>query len=196
MKKLLPIAVSLILASSAAFAQQNVRVRGMITAFDGNTLSLKARDGKDLQLQLAPDAAVATAKRISFADLKPGAYVGVESRKRADDALVAMEVHTLPPQVPSGHISPWDLEPGSIMTNANIATISKLSGANEVTFEYKGGSQKILVPEGTPVTTFVPADRSALKPGEHVFIAARQEADGKLTALRIQASKDGARPLH
>lgn len=157
---------------------------------------MKSRDGKDVNLGLAPDATVATAKLITVADLKPGAYVGVESRKRADGVLVAMEVHTLSPEVPSGHTAAWDLEPGSIMTNANVGTVSKVTGGNEFTLDYKGGSQKILVPEGTPIITYVPADRSALKPGEHVFLTARQETDGRLTALRVQASKDGVRPLH
>lgn len=184
-----------VILSTAAEAQTNVRIRGTITALDGNVLSLKSRDGKDVNLALAPDATVATAKLITVADLKPGTFVGVESRKRADGVLVAMEMHTLSPQVPAGHTA-WDLEPGSIMTNANVGTVSKVTGGNEFTLEYKGGSQKILVPEGTPIITFVPADRSALKPGEHVFIAARQETDGRLTALRVQASKDGVRPLH
>ncbi len=55
--------------------------------------------------------------------------------------------------------------------------------------------QKIHVPEGAPVVTAVPADRAALKPGEHVFFAADHAADGKMTASgRIQVSKDGVRP--
>ena len=51
------------------------------------------------------------------------------------------------------------------------------------------------MPEGTPIVTAVPADRSALKPGEYVFLGAEQGADGKVTASgRIQVSKDGVRP--
>jgi len=48
------------------------------------------------------------------------------------------------------------------------------------------------VPPNTPIVTTVPAERSSLKPGKCVFVAARVDADGKMTALRIQASKDGS----
>jgi hypothetical protein len=59
---------------------------------------------------------------------------------------------------------------------------------------YQGGSQKIFVPEGTPVVTSVPGTRSDLKPGEYIFSSAQQDADGKITAQRITVSKDGIKP--
>ena len=69
-------------------------------------------------------------------------------------------------------------------------------GGQEITLQYKDGTQKILVPPGTPIVTFVPGDRSALKPGETIFTSARVESDGKMSVQRIQVSKDGARPAH
>jgi hypothetical protein len=50
------------------------------------------------------------------------------------------------------------------------------------------------VPAGTPIGTTVPADPSFLKPGEYVFVSAQVDAEGKMTALRIQVSKDGFKP--
>lgn len=196
MRKLFLIGLSLFLASSFASAQTNVRIRGTITALDGDVLSVKSRDGRDLRLQLAPDVTVFAAKATTLAELKPGTYVGSAARPRADGTLVAIEVHTLAPQVPPGHSNNWDLEPGSTMTNANLAGVVKTSGGNEITLQYKDGSQKILVPEGTPIVTFEPADRSALKPGEYIFTGARQEADGKVVTQRIQVSRNGVRPAH
>jgi len=58
----------------------------------------------------------------------------------------------------------------------------------------KPNTFKQLTPEGTPIVTSVPADRSALKPGVYIYTVARQEADGRIVAQRIQASKDGVRP--
>jgi hypothetical protein len=183
----------LLVATTAAFAQAPVRVRGTITALSGEVLSVKSREGKDLKLQLAPDLGVSTAKSTTLAELK-GKYVGATAVNK-DGKLVAVEVHALSPQAPPGHM-PWDLQPGSTMTNATLEGISQASGGNEITMNYKGGSQTILVPPGTPIVDFVPGSRADLKPGEYIWTSARQEADGKLLAQRISVSKDGVKPPH
>jgi hypothetical protein len=182
-----------LVASVVANAQTNVRVRGTITGVAGNVLSVKSRDGKDLKLDMSEKTTVAAAKAITLADLKAGDYVGVTAMKDADGKLIAREVHTIARTVREGH-GPWDLEPGSTMTNANVATVVKAGSGHELSLEYKDGSQKIVVPPSTPVVTTVPADRSFLKPGEYVFTSASVDAEGKMTVLRIQVSKDGVRP--
>ena len=180
--------------TAAISAQTTERIRGTITALDGNTLSVKSRDGKDLKIELTEKASVATVKAMTLADLKPGDYVGSTTRKRADGVLVAVEIHSVPQGVGEGH-RPWDLEPDTMMTNANIASTVQAAGGQNLTLEYKGGSQKILVPPGTPIVTTVAADRSFLKPGEYVFFNADVAADGKMTVSgRIQVSKDGVKP--
>jgi hypothetical protein len=185
------------LSAVPADAQQKpMRIRGTITAFDGTMLSVKSRDGRDLVIELGEKASVATAKAMTLADLKQGDYVGSTTIKRDDGTLVAVEVHTIPRTVREGH-GPWDLLPGSMMTNANIASLVDSDGGQELTLEYKDGSQRILVPPGTPIVTTVSADRSFLKPGEYVWLNAAVGADGKLTfSGRIQVSRDGVRPPH
>jgi hypothetical protein len=183
---------ALISASVAAYGQTNLRVRGTITAFDGNVLSVKTREGKDLQLKLDEKAVVVAAKSMKLEDLKPGDYVGTTTMAR-DGALVAVEVHTLSPTAAQGH-RPWDLQEGSMMTNGNVGTVVQSAGAHQLTLEYKGGSQKVVVPPGTPIVTNTPADRSALKPGEYIFTTAQLAADGAMTVQRIQVSRDGVKP--
>ncbi|MFL5310620.1 MAG: hypothetical protein ACJ79H_09235, partial [Myxococcales bacterium] len=102
MKKVAPFALALV--GLAAFAQTTQRVRGTITRLDGDVLTVKSRDGKEVRVQLAPDAQVAVAKATTLADIKPGTYVGSAAVKRGDGTLVAKEVHTIPPQVPAGHM--------------------------------------------------------------------------------------------
>jgi len=182
----------LILTSTAVLAQTNVRVRATVTAVEGDVLSVKTRDGRDLKVHLAPDASVATAKAIKLSELPANAYVGVTAVKKGE-RLVALEVHTIPPQAAAG-VTPSDLQDGATMNNANLAGTAKASGGNEITLQFKDGAAKIHVPDGTPVVTSVPADRSALKPGVYIYSNARQEADGRIVAQRIQASKDGVRP--
>jgi hypothetical protein len=179
-------------AALSAHAQSTLRVRGTISDFDGSTLSVKSREGKDLKLKLADNASIVTAKAIALSDLKPGDYVGSATRTGPDGVRVAIEVHTLAPTTPEGHIA-WDLEPESMMTNANVASVESSAG-QYVTLKYKDGSQRILVPAGTPVVTNTPGSRSDLKPGEYIFTTAQVGADGTLVVQRIQVSKDGVRP--
>jgi hypothetical protein len=177
----------------AAHAQTPHRVRGTITALDGDVLSVKTREGKDLKLKLGDKLVVVAAKPMKLEDLKPGDYVGTTTQKRADGALVAVEVHTLPTTAKPGH-TPWDLEPGSMMTNGNVGTVGQAAGARELKLEYQGGSQTIVVPPTTPIVTNVPADRSALKPGEYVFTTAQVSPDGSMVVQRITVSRDGVKP--
>lgn len=183
----------LLLAASAAFAQAPTRVRGTITALEGDVLSVKSRDGSDLKIQLAADLGVTTARATTLAELKDK-YVGVTAISK-DGKLTALEVHAIPPQAPAGHM-PWDLQPGSTMTNANLEGIAQASGGNEITMKWKDGTQKILVPQGTPVVAFVPGSRADLRPGETIWTSARKEADGRIVAQRINVSKDGVKPPH
>jgi hypothetical protein len=180
--------------ADAAYGQVSLRVRGIITGLEGNVLSVKTREGKDLKLRLSDKTAVVAARAMKLEDLKPGDYVGTTTQRRPDGSLVAVEVHTLPPTVKPGHI-PWDLQPGAMMTNGNVAgMVAKSADGQRLTLEYQGGSQTVLVPPGTPIVTNTPADRSALKPGEYIFTAAAVAADGTMTVQRIQVSRDGVRP--
>lgn len=187
------LAAGLLLASAFATAQTPMRIRGTITHLEGDVLSVKTRQGQDVKVNLAPNFTVAAAKAVTLADFGPGTYVGSTAKKNAAGQLVATEVHRLPPQAPAGH-TPWDSAPGDTMTNANVAQVVKAAGGNELTLEYKGGSQKILVPDGTPIIDFVPGEKSLLVPGATVFIGANVAADGKISAGRVAVSKDGAKP--
>jgi hypothetical protein len=182
----------LLLATATAFAQAPTRVRGTITGLDGDVLSVKSRDGKEVKIHLTSDAQVVTTKAAKAADFKPGSYVGVTSVKGPDGRLVARRVHALGPQVPQMH-GPWDSMPDSMMTNANIESSAQVSGGNELTLKYKDGEQKILVTPKTQFFTFVPGTRADLKRGETIFTGARNEG-GKLVAQRVAVSKDGIQP--
>jgi hypothetical protein len=181
------------LVCSLAFAQQPpTRVRGTITALDGNVLSVKSRAGEDLQLHLAPDVGVTTAKATTLDALK-GKYVGCTAVSK-DGRMVAVEVHAIPPQAKPGQF-PWDLMPSSSMINANLEGLAQVSGGSEIVLNYPNGSQTVLVPPGTPIVAFDPGSRADLKPGETIWTNARQEGD-KIIVERLNVSKDGVRPPH
>jgi hypothetical protein len=192
MKRLFLLAVSALLLASLTAQAQNMRVRGTISSLDGDVLSVKTREGKDVKVQLAPDAQVATTKKVSAEEFKPGSYVGVTSVKGPDGRLVAKRVHALGAQVPQMH-GAWDGIPNSMMTNSNITGITKMGDGNELTLKNKDGEQKILVNAETEYYNFVPGTRADLKRGETIFTGARVDGD-KLLAQRVTVSKDGIKP--
>jgi hypothetical protein len=191
--------VLLAFVSSIASAQAPTRIRGQITGLDGNVLSVKTREGKDVKINLADNVGVSAVKKISMADIKPGDFVGPASRKRPDGSLEAISLQLFPAAlrgvVSEGHTN-WDLEPGSMMTNATVASMVQTNNGRELTLQYKDGTQKVVVPDNIPIFTTVPGDRSLLKPGEYIFTTARPGPDGTLTAARVTVSKDGVRPAN
>ncbi|MBI2455691.1 MAG: hypothetical protein HYV46_06100 [candidate division NC10 bacterium] len=80
------------------------------------------------------------------------------------------------------------------MTSATVSAVVQSAGGREMTFDYKGGSQKVLAPESVPMFTTVPADRSLLMPGADVFTSMQVSADGKLSSSRVRVNKGGVRP--
>jgi len=179
--------------ATTAIAQTNVRIRGTITSIDAASIAVKSRDGRDLRLALPENATVAVAKAVRFDEIKEGDFLGVTSKPGPNGAEVAVEVHYLAPTTTPGQ-SAWDLEPNSKMTNATVQAKVVGTASRELTLSHPGGTQKVVVPEGIPLVRTVPGTRADLKPGEYVFVSAQAAADGGLTALRIQVSKDGVRP--
>jgi hypothetical protein len=192
MRKLLIGLLSFALAG-AALAQAPARIRGTITAVNGDVLAVKTRDGRNIELKLAPDAVVVTPKRVSAQEFKQGSYVGVTSLKGADGRLVAKRVHALGPQVPQMHGN-WDSIPNSMMTNATIESMAQVSGGTELTMKYKDGHEKILTNADTEYYNFDNGSRADLKAGESIFTTARVGDDGKFATARIVVGKNGVNP--
>ena len=187
---------TILIAGAAAQTPGPSRVRGTITAIDGNVLSVKAREGQDLKIDLAPNATFAYMRKVDLADIKPGTPLGTTAGKGDDGKLVARELHVFNPDRPipnEGH-RPWDLEPESTMTNAMVTATVQANTGRELTLTYKGGEQRVLVPAGIPIVMAVESDRSALVAGQYAYIAVAAGADGRLTATRLQLTRDGVRP--
>ncbi len=174
-----------------------VRVRGQIEAVDGANLVVRSRDGERLNIRLADTAGVSGVVMGSPADLVPGRYIGAATLGEREGSLVALEVLLFPEAMRGaneGHYA-WDLKPQSMMTNATVADVSAAADGHTMLLKYKDGERKVLVPAGTPIVTFVPADRSAIVPGAWCFIgAAQRQPDGSLLAMRIAVGLNGVVP--
>jgi hypothetical protein len=190
----------LVLAASTTWGQDTVRVRGTIEQVEGQTLRVKSRDGGELKVTLADNALVVGIVKASLSDIKPGSFVGVTGMPQADGSQKAVEVHIFPEAMRGtgeGHY-PWDLRPQSTMTNANVVNIEQAVTGIEgrtLTMKYKDGEKKIAVPPDVPIVAYVMSDKSELKPGAKIFIAAAKKLpDGTLQAPRVNVGKDGLTP--
>jgi len=196
--RLMTLALAACLMASGALAQTATPswIRGTIASLNGQTLAINTREGPKVDVSLNDPLTVTTVKRLKLADIKEGSYVGVASKTGADGSAQALEVLVFPDSmrgVGEGHYA-WDLQPGSMMTNANVTAVVKVKKGNDLTLTYKDGTQKITVPPSTPIVTFAPAERSDLKPGAHVMFGATKSPDGKLTASRITVGTNGVNP--
>ncbi len=173
------------------------RVRGAITRMMGDELEIKTRDGKAITIKLTDSTKVNAVLPARMSDIKRGSFVGITAVPGGpENSLRALEVHIFPEAqrgTGEGHYD-WDLAPGSTMTNADVAATVLYHKGKQLMLRYKGGTQKITVPNGVPIVTFSPGDRSLLTAGTQVFVLVQPGADGSLTALRIIAGKDGMTP--
>jgi hypothetical protein len=92
-----------------------------------------------------------------------------------------------------GHY-PWDLKPQSTMTNANVEQVVSAVDGRTLTLKYKDGETKIIVTANAPIVTYVPRDKSDIKPGAKVFIVAVEQADGTLQGRAWRIGRDGVTP--
>jgi hypothetical protein len=171
------------------------RVRGVVDKLDGQTLTVKSREGEVLTIALAPDVAVQTLVKKSLADIKPGDFVASTGIKDKDGKIHAIEVRIFPTATPDGGRQfAWDLGPDSVMTNATVGTVTKAPEGMSLHVTFKGGESEYSVGPDVPVLANAPGDTSLLKPGAAVFVIALKNPDGRLTSSRIYAEKDGIKP--
>src|SRR6516165_1252637 len=151
-----------------------VRVRATIEKVDGTTLTVKARDGAEMTVNLA--------------DVKPGSYIAVTGMPQPDGSQKALAVFIFPEAqrgLAEGH-RPWDFAANSTMTNATVD--SQVAGVQGQTLavKYKDGEQKFLVTPATQITAATRKSAADLKPGQKMSVfAAKKLSDGTLEAPNI-----------
>ena len=200
MDRRLFLATALLVGSTAvaAIAQTAppTRVRGTIAALDGNNLTVNSRDGQKLAIVLKDPVTVATVKKVELSAIEPNSFIGTATRTGADGKLTAIEVLVFPEAMrgTGEGFYPWDLEPGSMMTNGTVKGAVTAASGRELTIGFKDSSNTVCVPPTAPIVTFAPATRDDLKLGAPVFLIAMKNADGTLAAARVTVGKDGVAP--
>lgn len=171
-------------------------VRGTIDKISGSSIQVTTSSGDHVTLKLSDNAHYTLIEPIAIQAIKPGSFIGTAAVTQPDGTLKALEVQVFPESmrgVGEGH-HPWDLGSASTMTNGTVGDL-KVSQGRLLTLTYKGGEQKVFVPENAPVITYEPATRAALKDGAHIIASvAKSEDGGTMTATSIGVGKDGLTP--
>jgi Domain of unknown function (DUF5666) len=186
------IGLALTITASLASAQAPVRIRGTITKVDGQTLSIKSREGQDLTVKLTPTGSVGAVIKASLTDIKAGSFVGIAALADGKGGWRALEVLIFPEAMRGTGEGdrPWDLVPESTMTNAAVSDVVTKVDGHTLTLKFKEGEKTFTVAPDTAIVTFAPADKIELKPGAKVFIGgAMKQADGSFETTRVNVGR-------
>ena len=183
-------------------AQPTQRVRGTIEKVDGNTLLLKSPTGAPVTLTLTDNAVIVGVLKASVADIKEGSYIGSGAMPQPDGTQKAVEVHIFAESQRGqgdGHRDGWDgTAYGSgvgTMTNGAVGQAVTSVDGPVITVKYQGGEKKVVVGPNTPIVRYEVGEKSELKPGAAIAVAAAtKKADGSFEAARINVGRNGVVP--
>jgi len=193
---LLCLALALVCAQAVAQPAQNRRIRGTIESLDGNVLTVKARDGESVKINLADNWQVTAYTKAQLSDIKVGTFIGVGGTPQADGSQRAVSINIFPESARGlgEGFRPWDQAPNGTMTNANVAEAVADPDGQTLLLKYKDGEKKIIVPSTTSIAMFSPGEKSEVKPGVATATSAVTKPDGSLEATRVGVGRDGFVP--
>ena len=188
------LAAALVMAGSA-WAQAPVNLRGDVKSVEGGKVMLAERSGQTLTLNLKDDTPIGVLVPGKKEDLKQGQFLAITAMPMPDGKLKANVIQFFPPGVrPAPGHRPWDLAPGSTMTNADVEGVVSAAGGTEIKVKYPDGEKTVVLAPDTTFIAVAPPDKSQLKPGAHAFLVGQKQADGSYNVVRISIGKDGLKP--
>ncbi len=194
------LAAALSLALAPALAQNppvaSARATIETISADGASLGVKTRAGEERTVHLGPKTRFVLVVPATLADIKPNSFVGIAAMPGEGSELKAMEVHIFPEAMrgTGEGYRPFDLGPGSSMTNGNIQARVDAASGPKLTVAYKGGEQTIVVDPKTTIVALEPGAQTDIKPGAAIIARGAKQEDGSIDAAFVLVGKDGLVP--
>jgi hypothetical protein len=186
------------LCSSIVLAQQapTTRVRGELLSAQPETLIIKSRNGGDVQVKIDGKTVVVGLRKIALTDLTANAFVGIAAVPGRDNEQIAVSIHVFPESSRGFNEGsrPYDLKPGSSMTNGAIAERVKQVEDDLLVVKYKDGEKRFVVTPETSVVAFETGRQGELTSGAKVVATVEDRPDGTKYASRILVGRDGVVP--
>ncbi len=193
------IVAAVTLAAGAALAQAPAApmvVRGVVTAMDASSVTVKPAKGAPTKVGLAPSWSVAVMKAVAPEAIQAGSFIGTAEMPQKDGTGKSLEVHVFPPGVKmgEGHYG-WDLKKGSMMTNGTVGTVvAGKKGSRQLEVNYSYGKRTITVPANVPIVQISGGTRALVKVGTPVFMVVQKAPNGQLMAGSVSVGENGAKP--
>lgn len=184
-------------AAAQPAAGAPARLHATVVSMSGDTMLVRTEEGETVPISLPPGLRISAVADRSLADIRPGDFVGSAAVRGRDGKLHAQEVRIFPESLRGtgeGH-RPMD-QPEQTMTNATVDGVADGAATGRtLRVRYPGGEQIIEVGPEVRVVALLPGDRSLLVLGAAVTVRATRSDNGSLTAVSVQAEKDGVKPL-
>jgi hypothetical protein len=175
---------------------------GNVNKFSDHAVEITA-DGKPLTIKLTDSLHIYAPSPSSLSNVKTSAYVGVISKKQADQSEQAVQVLILPEELrglnQGSFMLPPDKDAGSDsrMTNGSASDVASSGGASRmsngsvsdadtasITLQYAGHSRTVKVPPGTPVVEYKVTDKQPA-PGAKIFLLVKKGDNDALVSSKI-----------
>jgi hypothetical protein len=189
--------VSLFAAQGLTQTSPMVRLRGTIEKVEGDVLSIKTREGKNVTLKLDDNYSTSVVSKASLADIQPNSFIGTAAMPLPDGTLKALEIHIFPEAMrgTGEGFREFDLQPKSTMTNAAVTGMVNSADGRILTLTYKGGEKKVLVPANVPIVTVQPGKKEDVQAGVGIIVVAAEKLpDDTYRASRITVGRNGTNP--
>ena len=165
----------------------------MIAHVDATSVTVKDRGGEVVTMVRPPDMRVVEVLPVTLDAIKPNSFVGAGSLPQPDGTQRAVEVLVFPEAMrgTGEGFRPWDYMPNGTMTNATVSALaaapSSVPGGRKLVLRYKDGEKTVIVPRGTPIVTFKPAqdDQQVLVVQGAKVVVTAQLKDGKPAAHQL-----------
>ena len=207
------------LAAGALFSPdasaESLHLHGVIQAFDGNTLTIKADSGKTALVAILPQTRIVRSWIMMLSDLKAGDYVATLSMADPKGNLHVQSVRVLASALSSNDEGQYKLEsnPARIVTNGTVSAVSLSSSTLSIVFHGAGGdgatsctgrappgsagctgNADLLIARGVPIIAVTNGDTSLFRLGAIVSVSATSDAASLLTASSVSVEREGKLP--
>ena len=174
---------------------------GNVVKFSDNEVELATPD-KPLRIKLTDSLHIFAASPSSLATIQRSEYIGVISKKQADQSEQAAQVLILPEELRGLNEGSFllpadkDADSGGRMTNGSASDVgdggaSRMSNGSvsdaeptSLTLQFQGHSRTVNVPANTPVVEYKITSKRP-NPGDKIFVLVKKGDHDSLTGYKI-----------